>query len=110
MFSLGDNSMTLTPIEKAFVYISRAIAEVAASGGKHVQAVRYEIGVDGSGGLLFEADKGLNNETLRLAEKKFGSVRWSRYEDTWVLITLKEDLIKIASKMVNVDDEVQTKV
>jgi len=96
--------MVLTPIEKAFVYVSRTLAEIVASGGKHVQAVRYEIGVDGSGGLLFEADKGLGNETLRLAEKKFSSARWSRYDDTWVLITLKEDLIKIASKMVNVGD------
>lgn len=96
--------MILTPIEKAFVYVSRALVEIAASGGDCIQAVRYELGVDGSGGLIFEADKTISNDTLRLAEKKFGSVKWSKCDNTWMLITLKDDLIKIALESMDVKE------
>jgi len=98
--------MILTPIEKSFIYVSRVLAEITAAGGKHIRDVRYEIGVDVSGGLMFTADKTIPNEILRLAEKKFDSVRWSRFDDTWVLIVLKDTLLKLGSQMVKISDPV----
>ena len=91
--------MILTPIEKSFIYVSRTLIEIAAVGGDNIRDVRYEIGAELSGGLMFTAGKEVPNEILRLAEKKFNSVRWSRYDDTWVLVVLKSTLIELGSKM-----------
>lgn len=96
--------MVLTPIEKTFVYISRMMTEIVAGGEKHIHEVRYEIGADGSGGLLFEGDKVVPNEILRSIEKRFDSVRWSKYDGTWVLIVLKDTLFKLAEERLNMEE------
>ncbi len=96
--------MILTPIEKSFIYVSRMMTEIVVGGGNHIRDVRYEIGADGSGGLLFEGDKTVPNEILRSVEKRFDSIRWSRYNGTWVLIVLKDTLLKLAEERVDVND------
>lgn len=90
--------MILTELETAFVFVSQVLEEVKKEGGDVIDGVRYEIYVDGSGALMFDSKKKVSNQLLRFVEKKLGSVRWSRYEDTWVLFVLKDTLLKLASE------------